>query len=219
MKKIATLLLIFICIVKANAQGNIYTSEKFEDLSKDHKVLAILPFYATLHLENSKDITDENLKKLAEKEGYVVQSALETYFLKQKSKKKFEVTFQNIQITNDLLAKNNISLDNLDVYTSKKLANLLGVDGIISGNLTLKALISEGVSTDFDIFDYLLGDSGYGRIAIKIADGKTSKLLWKYENKITKKSGKDTYEIITDMMKKAARKFPYEKEKKRKKKN
>ncbi|GLB54059.1 hypothetical protein NBRC110019_31000 [Neptunitalea chrysea] len=219
MKKIATLLFLFIGIHYTFAQGNIYTSESFDELSKDHKVLAILPFYATLHLENAQDISKENLKKLAEKEGYVVQSAIETYFLKQKSKKNFEVSFQNIQITNDLLTKNGISLENLDVYTAKKLSELLGVDGIVSGNLTLKTLISQGVSTDYDIFDYLLGDSGYGRIAIKISDGKTSKLLWKYEKKINKKSGKDTYEIITDMMKKAARKFPYEKEKKKKKKN
>ncbi|SFU76690.1 hypothetical protein SAMN05216480_12228 [Pustulibacterium marinum] len=215
MKKLLFLLFLLLNVT-TYAQKNIYTSESFDELSKDHKTLAIMPFYATLHLEDSKNISKENLKKLAEKEGYAVQNAIETYFLKQKQKKKFSVSFQNTGITNSMLAKKGITIDNIDIYTTKQLSEILGVDGIISGNLTLKALISEGVSTDFDIFDYLLGDSGYGRIAIKISDGKTSKLLWKYEKEINKKSGKNTYEIITDMMKKAARKFPYEKDKKKK---
>lgn len=200
----------------AAAQKNIYTSEKFDELSKDHQKLAILPFYATLHLQDDKKLSKEDYNKLAQREGYAVQSALETYFMKRKQHKKFGVSFQNIQVTNDILKDNGISMDNLDIYTTKQLSEMLGVDGIISGNLTLKALISEGVSTDLDIFESLFGDSGYGRIAIKIADGKTSKLLWKYEKEITRTSGKNTYEIITDMMKKAARKFPYDKEKKTK---
>lgn len=215
MKKLLGLFLM-LASMATQAQKNIYTSESFNKLSKDHKVLAIMPFYATLHLKDSENISEENLKELAKKESYAVQSAFETYFLKQKQKKKFSVSFQNTGITNRLLAKKGINLDNLDIYTTKQLADILEVDGIISGNLTLKTLISEGVNTDFDIFDYLMGDDGYGRIAIKIADGKTSKLLWKYEKEINKKSGKNTYEIISDMMKKAARKFPYEKDKKKK---
>lgn len=209
------LLILFLAITSlVTAQKNIYTSEKFDELSKEHKVLAILPFYATLHLNDAKGMSEEDLKKLARKEGCAVQSAIEMYFSKRKKKKKLDVTFQSIETTNQILKENNITLDNMDIYTTKQLAEILHVDGIISGNLTLKALISEGVSTDFDIFKYILGESDYGRIAIKISDGKTSKLLWKYEKQISRKSGKDTNEIISDMMKKAARKFPYDKKKK-----
>ena len=94
----------------------------------------------------------------------------------------------------------------------------MGVDGIISGNLNLNILLSEGVPTDFSLFDYFSGDANYGRIGIKISDGATGKLLWKYEKEITKKTGKNTTDLIDKMMKLASRKFPYDKEKKRRKK-
>ena len=96
----------------------------------------------------------------------------------------------------------------------KELCNILGVDGIISGNLTLRALISKGVPENpFDFFS-LFKKSDYGRIAIKISDGKTGKLLWKYEKTITRKSGRNTKAIIDAMMRKLSRKFPYDRERK-----
>ena len=91
------------------------------------------------------------------------------------------------------------------------------MDGIISGNLNLNILLSKGVSTEFKFLDFFNGNSDYGRIGVKVSDGSSGKLLWKYEIEITKKTGKNTTELIDKMMKLATKKFPYEKEKKRKK--
>ena len=196
-----------------HAQKNIYESDKFDALSDGHQVLAIVPFLTNLDLK--EEISREELKKLEEKEGHAVQNALETYFSQRKKKKKFSVEFQDIKNTNALLSQNNISYTNIDVYTTKQLSELLGVDGIISGNLDLNILLSKGVPDEFSLIDYFLGDANYGRIGVKISDGKTGKLLWKYEKKITKKSGKNTNDLIDRMMKLAARKFPYDREKRR----
>ena len=214
MKKI---IFLFICIISTNAfaQKNIYQSEKFESLSKNHKTLAIIPFLATLKLDDEKSFSQSQLETLEEQEGYAVQDALETYFLKRKKRKRFTVEFQDIKNTNAILAQNNITIKNIDIYTTKELCAILGVDGIISGNLTLRALISKGIPEDtFDFFSIFRGKSDYGRIAIKISDGKTGKLLWKYEKTITRKSGKNTQAIIEAMMRKMTRKFPYDKERK-----
>ena len=148
-----------------------------------------------------------------------MQDALETYFGRGKKKKKFSVEFQNTKNTNAILAQNNINYSNIDTYTIKQLSKILNVDGIISGNLNLNILLSKGIPADFSILDYLLGDANYGRIGIKISDGKTGKLLWKYENEITKKSGKNTDDLIDKMMKKMTRKFPYDKERQKANKN
>ncbi|NNE01931.1 MAG: hypothetical protein HKN52_02100, partial [Eudoraea sp.] len=85
-------------------------------------------------------------------------------------------------------------------------------DGIVSGNLDVNILLSEGIPSSFNFIDYILGDANYGRIGIKVSDGTTGKLLWKYEKEINKKSGKNTTDLIDGMMKKATRKFPYDKE-------
>lgn len=209
MKKIVFGLL-FCISIGSYAQKNIYLSAHFGDLSENHKVLAILPFFTHLNLKEQP--SSEELKKLEEKEGYAVQDALETYFGRGRKRKKFTVDFQNSKDTKAILAQKNISYDNIDRYTIKDLAAVLGVDGIISGNLDVSILLSNGLPTEFSFIDYLLGDSNYGRIGIKVSDGATGKLLWKYEQEISRKSGKNTDELIDKMMKKATRKFPYEKE-------
>ncbi|MGB5173027.1 hypothetical protein [Eudoraea sp.] len=193
-----------------NAQKNVYESNRFDELSADHQVLGIIPFFT--HLDLEEDLTKGQLKRLEEKEGYAVQNALETYFGLGKKKKKFTVDFQNIKNTNAILAQEKINYDNIDTYTIHDLCEILKVDAIVSGNMDLNILLSNGVPTEFSFLDYLIGNADYGRIGIKISDGKTGKLLWKYENKINKKSGKNTYELIDKMMKKLIRQFPYDKE-------
>ncbi|MGB5360533.1 MAG: hypothetical protein WBN27_11380 [Eudoraea sp.] len=216
MKKLLFITLLA-CGTFINAQKNVYESTKFDALSKDHHVLAIIPFVTHLALE--ENITNEESKKLAENEGYAVQDALETYFGLGQKKKKFTVDFQNIKNTNAILAQNNISYHNIDIYTIKELAEILEVDAVLSGNLDLNILLSEGIPVEFSVMDYFIGDSNYGRIGIKISDGKTGKLLWKYENEINKKSGRNTADLIDKLMKKLVRKFPYDKERLRMKKN
>lgn len=196
-----------------SAQKNIYEHKNFDRLSQDHKVLAILPFLTNLDLKH--DIPKDELERLKEKEGYTVQNALETYFSKRKMKKKFSVEFQNTKNTNAMLAQHNITYENIDIHTTKQLSEILQVDGIISGSIDLNILLSKGVPTEFNFMDYFMGDSYYGRIGIKISDGQSGKLLWKYEKKIDKKTGKNTFDLIDKMMKLAARKFPYDREKKK----
>lgn len=203
-------LVALILIMTVNAQKGIYESDKFEELSENHNTLAIIPFFTYLELEEK--VPRSRLAKLEEKEGYAVQDALETYFGRGKKRKKFSVDFQNTDNTNAILAKNKITYENIDTYTIRELSKFLGVDGIISGNLDLNILLSEGVPSEFNFIDYILGDANYGRIGIKISDGNSGKLLWKYEEVINKKSGRNTDDLIDRMMKKATRKFPYDKE-------
>ncbi len=205
--------ILFLTSLNVFSQKNIYESAKFDELSENHQILAILPFLTNLDLEDK--VSKEELKERSEKEGYAVQNALELYFSKRKKKKKFSVEFQNTKNTNAILAKNKITYQNIDIYTIKELSEILGVDGIISGSLDLNILLSKGIPDDFSFLDYFLGDANYGRIGIKMSDGQTGKLLWKYEKEINKKSGKNTNDLIDRMMKLASRKFPYDREKRK----
>ncbi|MEZ2414695.1 hypothetical protein ACA086_06985 [Muriicola sp. E247] len=209
MKQIFTLFFLLYLSI-SYGQKNIYQSDKFEALSENHKILAIIPFFTNLDLKEK--LNGNDLKSLEEREGYAVQDALETYFGRGKRRKKFSVDFQNTKNTNAILAQSNITYANIDTYTIKQLSEVLGVDGIVSGNLDLNILLSEGIPSDFSFIDYILGDANYGRIGIKVSDGETGKLLWKYEKEINKKSGRNTTDLIESMMKKATRKFPYDKE-------
>ncbi|MFT6369771.1 MAG: hypothetical protein ACJAUQ_001574 [Maribacter sp.] len=210
-------LIAFSTSLSVQGQKNIYESPRFDVLSTSHNTLAILPFLTNLDLKNQ--VSKEDLKLLEEKEGYAVQNALETYFSKQGKKKKLPVEFQNTKNTKAILSQKGITYKNIDVYTMKQLSEILGVDGIISGTLDLNVLLSKGVPTDFSFTDYFSGNANYGRIGVKISDGDTGKLLWKYEKQINKKTGKNTTDLIDRMMKLAIRKFPYERERKKDRKN
>lgn len=196
------------------AQRKIYVSDKFEELSKQHHIIAILPFQTTLNLKSDQgNYSEEQLKTLAQKEGVAVQEALESYFLNRKRKKKLKIDFQDINTTNRILKKAGITDENIDIYAPQELCKLLKVDAIISGSLISRLLLSKEVDTSFDLISFLKGKSDYGKIIIKLSDKTTGKLLWRYEKTINRKSGKNTAVIIAKMMRKASRKFPYEKKK------
>ncbi|EDP96326.1 hypothetical protein U8527_09440 [Kordia algicida OT-1] len=211
MKKLLLIIIIFFGIQQSNAQKKIYVSDKFEKLSKDHKIIAILPFQTTLKLKTEvKSYSKEQIDKLEQKEGIAVQQALESYFLNRKRKKKLKIEFQDINTTNRILTKENITSENIDIYAPQELCKILKVDAIINGSLTSRLLLSKEVDTSFDLITFLKGKSDYGKIIIKLSDKNTGKLLWRYEKTINRKSGKNTSAIIDKMMRKASRKFPYE---------
>lgn len=210
MKHLILTLCIF-CTSLSFAQKSVYQSDSFDALSADHKVLAILPFQVRLELSDQDEASEEQLKALEKREGFAVQSALEAYFLKRDKRKDYRVDFQNVKNTNALLLKAGITADNIDIKTTHELSDILGVDGVITGDMAVNALISEGVDTSFSFMDYISGKSDYGRITIKLSDGKTGKLLWRYEQVIDRKAGKNTTAIIEKMMRKSTRKFPYDK--------
>lgn len=193
------------------SQKSVYQSSSFETLSADHKVLAILPFSARLELENSNISGEEKLEELEKQEGYAVQNALENFFLKRDKRRDYSIEFQNVENTNALLLKAGVTPENLNIKTSQELSEILGVDGVITGDLLLNTQISKGVDTTFSFMNYISGKSDYGRITIKLSDGKTGKLLWRYEQIIDRKSGKNTTAIIEKMMRTSTRKFPYRK--------
>ncbi|WP_430409603.1 hypothetical protein [Kordia sp.] len=215
MKKLVTiLLLLFVGLQQSNAQKKIYVSDKFEEFSKDHKIIAILPFQTTLNLKaGQKKYSEAQLEKFEQEEGIAVQEALESYFLDRKRKKKLKINLQDTNNTNRILKKAGITDKNIDIYTPQELCNLLQVDAIISGSLMSRILLSKEVDTSFNLITFLKGKSDYGKIIIKLSDKHAGKLLWRYEKTINRKSGKNTYAIIAKMMRKATRKFPYEEKK------
>lgn len=212
MKKHLILFLSLLCTATLFSQKSVYQSSSFESLSKDHKTLAILPFSTRLELDKQGGSTPERLTELEREEGYAVQSALETFFLKREKRKEYRVDFQNVENTNALLLKAGVTPENLDIKTTHELCEILGVDGVITGDLMLNTLISKGVDTTFSFMDYFSGKSDFGRITMKLSDGKTGKLLWRFEQTIDRKSGKNTAAIIERMMRGSTRKFPYGRE-------
>jgi hypothetical protein len=189
----------------------IYTNPDFVTLTKDHKILAIIPFKASVMLrpKQIEKMGQEQFDKLQLDQGKSVQSAMQTYFLSKREDKGFAVTFQDIAKTNAILMKSNITNANIESYTSQELAKMLEVDGVISGSLSTDKPMSDGASIALGLVVGFYGATNSGKCTININDGKTGDLLWKYEKTLARSLGSDINTIIDAMMRKSSRKFPY----------
>ena len=87
-----------------------------------------------------------------------------------------EISFDNLNFNNGIVLST--SDNQFEIYYPPQ-----------DQNQRMLALYKDkGVSTDFNITDYFSGNADYGRIGVKISDGDTGKLLWKYEKEINKKT-------------------------------
>jgi hypothetical protein len=208
------ILLVFLVVIMNTSYAQtkeIYVNPDFNSLSKDHKIIAILPFKAIIKLrpKQMEKMTKDEFSQLQKDEGLAVQSALQSYFLKRKEQHAFRVKLLDLGTTNALLAKNNIDQANTETYTPKELAEILGVDGIVMGVLSSDKPMSEGASVALGLAVGFYGPTNSGKCTINVNDGKTGELLWKYEKTLSRSLGSDTNTIINTMMRKASRQLPY----------
>ena len=209
---LTVLLVLFITLLAPAQTREIYTSPKFKDLAKDHKTLAVLPFRTTLQLrpvEVKSRGGAEGVRELEAREGLGVQSALQSYMLKQKSENDITIDVQDVAKTNALLAKNSMTSEKMLTMTMEELAQLLGVDGVISGTFESSQPMSGGAAVAVLLIGGFSGPTNTGKLVISINDGKSGELLWKYDKSLSRGFGSDTNSIITTIMRKASRQFPY----------
>lgn len=190
----------------------IYTNPNFKTLAKDHKTLAILPFITTLSLrpkEVEKAGGADGVKELEKREGLGVQSAMHSYFLKRKEEHDFTLDFQDPTRTNALLERNGITYAKQAGYTPEEIARVLGVDGLVSGTFESTQPMSNGAAIAMTALVGFSGSTNTGKTTINIYDGKSGELLWKYDKTLSRGFGSNTGTIITTIMRKASRQFPY----------
>ncbi|MBN8826407.1 MULTISPECIES: hypothetical protein [unclassified Spirosoma] len=216
MKALLTTVLFLGALISAFAQTReIYTNPNFKNLAKDHKVLAILPFKTTLQLrpkEVEKNGGPAGVAALEKREGLGVQSAVHSYFLKRKESNDIFVDFQDPARTNALLERNAVTYETLASFTPEELAKILKVDGIVSGTFESTQPMSDGAAIAMTLAVGFGGATNTGKTTISINDGKTGELLWKYDKTLSRGFGSNTSSIITTIMRKASRQFPYDRD-------
>ena len=223
-KMIWSAMLIFLTGLQSRTQ-TVYINPEFDSLAKSHKELAILPFKVTLKLKpgKMKKLEIEDLIKIEKAEGEAVQNALFDYFLKQKEKDGFKVSFQDITKTNELLAEMGWKNDSYRPKNIEDVCRRLKVDGVITGTVITRKLLSDEAAAGLYALGIIaaigtFGQSGIdgpgptnkGTCTINIHDSKTGELLWKYEKTLSRGMGSNTQTVINAMMRKVPKKFPYE---------
>ncbi|CAN5219478.1 hypothetical protein BH09BAC4_BH09BAC4_44000 [soil metagenome] len=216
MKHLFTIVLILTSIVTGFAQTReIYTNPNFKTIAKDHKILAILPFKTKLQLrpkEVEANGGPAGVAGLEKREGLGVQSAIHSYFLKRKESNDIAIDFQDPARTNALLERNAVTYETLSGFMPEELAKILNVDGVVSGTFESTQPMSNGAAIAMTALVGFGGSTNTGKTTISINDGKTGDLLWKYDKTLSRGFGSNTGTIITTIMRKASRQFPYDKD-------
>lgn len=200
--------MLFLLNLNAFAQTNLYQHPDFEQKTADHKMIAIVPFAANVSLrpKQMKEISQEQLAELEKNEGLSVQSAMYSWFLKRKKRGDLQVEIQDTKKTNALLAQNNVDLK---AVTSEQLAEILGVDAVVTGTFETDKPMSDGASIALGLLVGFWGSTNAATINMSVNNGADGELLWNYNKRVAGSLGSNTDMLINKLMRKASRRLGY----------
>lgn len=210
MNKILFLFLPFLTL----AQTNLYENPDFDAIAASHKIIAMVPFKAQVKLrpKQMKDMTNEQLDRLEKSEGESIQTAMYSWFLKRKKRGDLQsVEIQDPRTTNALLGKQNIGYENLLEYTPLEIAEILGVDAVISGDYETDKPMSEGASVALGLLIGFWGSTNNAVINMSVHNAQDGILLWNYNKKVRGSLGSSPEDLINILMRKASRRLAYTK--------
>jgi hypothetical protein len=212
MKKIQLLFVVIMMATMSACGPDIYQAPNFAAVRKTQKVLAIIPFKVSLDMKKlPKGATVESIRESNKETGYSLQSNAYSALLKELGRDKYDIDFQDVDKTNSILAKNNISYEDLVKKDKGELCTLLGVDGIISGDARMTKPMSEGAAVVVGLLVGGWGATNKTDVSLTIHDKKESKLMWKYDYEASGSVGSSPESLAKALMRNVSKKFPYKK--------
>jgi len=214
MKKLLFSILLMCFIFHVNAQTNLYENPDFDEIAKNHKIIAVVPFKTQVKLrpKQMKDMSTEQLHRIEKSEGESIQSAMYSWFLKRKKRGDLQsLDVQDPRTTTALLKKQNIDYDNIMDYTPQELAKILEVDAVISGEFETNKPMSEGASVALGALIGFFGATNSATMNMSVHNAADGVLLWNYNKKVSGSIGSNTEDLINILMRKASRRLTYTK--------
>jgi hypothetical protein len=210
MKKIFIPLLLFVLLI-TSCSPKIYKANEFDDVAAKHKIVAILPSDVTIRLRpnQSKKMSAEELEKNREATAYAIQDKMYSWFLRRSDKLNYTVKFQDISKTNSLLKEAGLTYKDIRLKSKESLAQLLGVDAVISNITNMDKPMSEGVAVAVGLLVGAWGSTNNVNTTINIHEAKQGDLIWKYDYVAQGSVGSSPENLVNALMRNASRKFPY----------
>lgn len=211
MKKLILLTILSLCSYVMIGQTNLYQHEEFDSITKDHKIIAIVPFKTTVKLrpKKLKELKEGDLEKIERAEGEALQVAMHSWFLKRKKRETLKVEVQDPTRTNALLKKANITYDNIEDQLPEDLAEILGVDAVVAGTFETDKPMSDGASIALGVVFGFFGSTNSAVLNMSIYNGEDAVLLWNYNKKVRGSIGSDSDDLVNTLMRKASRRLGY----------
>ncbi len=218
-KQFVFLALLFLAATSCN---RFYKAPDFEKATKNHKLIAVLPYEIVITGRLPKDLTEENRKKIEEAESVAFQKSLAhmIHTVGGRGKRELTVTVQPPERTAKILEENGIGIRESWNEDPQKMAALLGVDAVIQCKAIKQRYLSDlesiGVQVGTTILQALSGFplfspsrtndvEAYANI-INATDGKT---LFTGRDEISVDWSRPANEAIETINRRICRRFPY----------
>lgn len=213
MTRLLTALLLLIVAKTSTAQfegsKQIFSSPKLQSEITRHKIVAILPFNASISYKRLPKNFDVEANKAEEQSlSTNLQSGMYTYLLRKAND--YTVSFQDVDRTNALLKQKGI-YDKINELTQDSVCKALGVDAVIKTSYTYAKTGSEGGAI---VKTILLGSGtgkvGSGALTMQVYNGSDGEMLWRFYKEMNEDVTSSANAVMERMMRKVARNFPYE---------
>jgi hypothetical protein len=212
--KFFTSVLFIITSITAMAQfegaKQTYSAPNLQSEIAKQKIVAILPFETSINYKRIPKNYDSTARKHEELSLTTsLQASMFTYLLRKANN--YSVTFQDPSRTNALLKAKGV-YDHLDLLTQDSICNILGVDAVIKCNYDYEKTASEtGAIIKTVLFGGIGSKTGSGALTMQIYNRTDGNLLWRFYKAMNDDVLSSTDELISRMMRKVSRNFPYEK--------
>jgi hypothetical protein len=215
MKNLQLFIFFLICMIGSGvqAQTRLYVNPQFSLMAKDHQVIAVVPFKTSVSLRPNqmREMKEGDLEKMEKAESKGIQAAMYSWFLQRQESGKMWVKVQDINTTNAMLLKAGIEYENIENYPAKELANILGVDAVVSGTFQTNKPMSEGAGVALALLVGFYGSTNNAVVNMFINDRETGEVLVNYHKGLSGSIGSTTDQLINILMRKASRRIPYTK--------
>jgi hypothetical protein len=157
-------LLLTALIIVSSCSHKYYTSSLFEQQTRNHKVIAVLPAEMVFTGTQPKNLTPENIKQIEEQESKNFQIGLYNSILRYANSRKYVTTVnvQDFSTTQRILQENNISVRDSWYKNDAELAKLLGVDAVVKMRIQKQRYMSDVASYTIDVVRQIGYEIGVG---------------------------------------------------------
>lgn len=194
----------------ASCAPQIYQASNFEAVKQRQEVIAVLPFDASFSLHRlPKGVRGEDVDEALLNTSLSVQNYAYYYLLNKTYIKGLSIQLQDIRLTNEILEKSGISLEEAMLMDKGELCDVLEVDGLISGNIRMSRPLSEGAALLSGILAGVWGTTHETHMTMTIHDKQESQLLWRYSFQARGSIGSSSQKMTRRLIRNISRHFPY----------
>lgn len=191
----------------------IYVANDFREYAHRHRTVAVLPALVSTELRPvaARNTTFEQQRDAERRYGLDFQERIYAWLLRRSNQRDYTVQFQDVAQTNALLFKHNLSYEELRARSPQELAQLLGVDAVLTSSVRTSKPVSDGVAVAAAVLTDVWMPTNQATITVNIYEADAGKLLWKYDYLASGTVFSSTETVVNALMRNASRKFPYRK--------